>query len=355
MKIIRTEIWVETIELKNPYTIASDTFSNVVNIFLRLETENGSFGYGVASPAEDVTGETPEACLKAMEKRLDQFVKGQDIRHLNGILRKLENGISSTPSAITAIDIALHDLFAKYLGLPLVDVLGRVHQSMPTSVTVGISSVEESLEDAIKYIRQGFRILKVKIGRSVDEDIARLIKIREQVGQEIIIRVDGNQGYSNKTFHEFMKRAESLKLEFIEQPLNVKDHAAMRSLSVSERKKSAADESLHDVSDALRLAEMPHAFGIYNIKLMKCGGISPGLQIAEIANIAGIEVMWGCMDESIIGISAALHAAFASPATRYLDLDGSLELERDLVTNGFELKDGLLRICDQPGLGVTWI
>jgi L-alanine-DL-glutamate epimerase-like enolase superfamily enzyme len=78
-------------------------------------------------------------------------------------------------------------------------------------------------------------------------------------------------------------------------------------------------------------------------------------RIAAIAETAGIELMWGCMDESIVSISAALHAAFASPATRYLDLDGSLDLARDVVSGGFALQDGVMRTLDRPGLGVTRI
>ena len=85
---------------------------------------------------------------------------------------------------------------------------------------------------------------------------------------------------------------------------------------------------------------------------MKCGGIAPAIQIAEIANLAGIDLMWGCMDESSVGIAAALHAALASPATRYLDLDGHLDLVRDPVTGGLVLKDGELGVTDNPGLGV---
>ena len=86
---------------------------------------------------------------------------------------------------------------------------------------------------------------------------------------------------------------------------------------------------------------------------MKCGGIAPGLEIATMAQYAGIDLMWGCMDESIVSISAALHAALASPATRYLDLDGSLDLARDVVQGGFVLENGWLRTTVRPGLGVS--
>ena len=100
------------------------------------------------------------------------------------------------------------------------------------------------------------------------------------------------------------------------------------------------------------MPEPPRPFGIYNIKLMKCGGIAAGIQIAEIARLAGIELMWGCMDESIVGIVAALHAALASPATRYLDLDGHLDLARDPARGGLVLSEGMLGLTDRPGLGI---
>ena len=88
---------------------------------------------------------------------------------------------------------------------------------------------------------------------------------------------------------------------------------------------------------------------------MKCGGILPALRIARTAAAAGIDLMWGCMDESVIGIAAALHAAFASPATRHLDLDGSFDLARDPARGGFELRAGLLSTLPAPGLGVELV
>ncbi len=104
----------------------------------------------------------------------------------------------------------------------------------------------------------------------------------------------------------------------------------------------------------MNLFHPPRPFGIFNIKLMKCGGVAPGLEIAGMAHHAGIDLMWGCMDESIVSISGALHAALAAPATQYLDLDGSLDLAQDIVTGGFMLENGWLRTLDKPGLGVEF-
>lgn len=352
MRISKATYWIEKLSLARPYTIAYERIDSVENLFVRLQTEDGSVGLGVASPAEEITGESFQKCRQALSDNLEALLPGTDIRYLKSVLRDIEKAMSSTPAARAAIDMALHDLWAKHLGLPLVDLLGRVHRSLPTSITVGIDSVEASLEEADEYRGRGFRILKVKIGKSLAEDVERLHRIRQRMGPEIAIRVDANQGYSFAQFESFLKQTATLKLEFIEQPLKAKDLAGMRRLPAAVRKYTAADESLLDARNALVCQEHPRPFGIYNVKLMKCGGIAPGLQIAEIANLAGIDLMWGCMDESIVGIAAALHAALASPATRYLDLDGHLDLARDLATGGVILKDGQLSVTDKPGLGV---
>ncbi|MCP4754644.1 MAG: dipeptide epimerase [Proteobacteria bacterium] len=352
MKIKRVAHWTEDLELSRPYTIAYETISAVENHFVKIEAENGAFGMGASSPSPEVTGETSDDCSNALEKNLEPLLLGQDVRYLRSLNRKIQIAMASTPAARAAVDIALHDLMAQYLKLPLVEMLGRVHRSLPTSITIGIQSTEESLAETEEYLARGFRILKVKIGSSLEEDLERLCKLRDKVGREVKIRVDANQGYSLSRFKEFVKKTESLNIEFIEQPLKAADIEGMRGLPKSARAKTAADESLLDLKDALNLTRLPQPFGIYNIKLMKCGGITTAMQMADVAEASGIDLMWGCNDESIVSITAALHAALASPATRYLDLDGSLDLARDLVKGGFVLENGELGLTDRPGLGV---
>jgi L-alanine-DL-glutamate epimerase-like enolase superfamily enzyme len=355
MKITQATCRTERLALTRPYTIAYEHIDSVQNFFVQLKTDDGVIGLGVASPAEEVTGEGVQKCRQALAENLENLVLGTDIRYLKTRLRDMESAMSDAPAARAAIDMALHDLWAKHHGLALVDLLGRVHHSLPTSITIGIGSVEESLEDAAEYTDRGFRILKVKVGRSIEEDVERLHRIRQKAGRKILIRVDANQGYSADQFKSFLKQTASLELEFIEQPLAARDLTGMRRLPEAARKRSAADESLLDARDLLSYLEPPRPFGIWNIKLMKCGGIAPAMQIAEVAHLAGIDLMWGCMDESIVGIAAALHAALAAPATRYLDLDGHLDLARDLVTGGLVMKNGELSVTDRPGLGVEMI
>ncbi len=354
--ITKVRFWSENLELTKPYDIAYRTVDTVENIFVYLETQNKLWGIGAGSPAKFVTGETIKEAKSALQEKLEDLLLGKDIRLIVKHCRLLEEELPKTPAARKAIDIALHDLYAKYLDLPLVDVLGRVHHSLPTSITIGIkSTIKETLEEAEEYIQKGFKIIKLKIGKSVDEDIETTHRLREKVGFEVGIRVDANQGYSPVQLQDFFLKTQSLNLELIEQPIKKDKIQGMFEVSDNIRRICAADESLQTPTDALTLAHPPQPFGIYNIKLTKCGGIHSALKIANIANLAGINLMWGCMDESIISITAALHTALASPATKYLDLDGSFDLAHDVVTDGFILKDGLLNVSHKPGLGVTLI
>jgi L-alanine-DL-glutamate epimerase-like enolase superfamily enzyme len=358
MKIRSILVSRERFPLTRPYAIAGQApVTEVENAVVRIETEDGLVGLGAGSPGEHVTGETFEACVSALTTGNLDWLRGRDVRTLPALCRESAERFPLTPAARASVDIALHDLLARRAGLPLVEVLGRAHEALPTSITIGIKPLAETLAEADEYLGRGFRILKVKIGDALEEDLERLVRLRERVGGRAAIRVDANVGYTIEETARFFERAATsrLDLELVEQPVAREEFEGVRGLPWPSRRKIAADESLHGEGDALALAGPPGdpACGIYNIKLMKCGGVWPALRIAAIAETAGVALMWGCMDESRISIAAALHAAFASPATRYLDLDGSLDLARDVVERGFTLEDGVMRTTGQPGLGVT--
>ena len=352
MKIHSVSSRTEDFGLTRPYAIALGRTESVQNVIVEIRSASGLIGLGAAAPEPRVTGESHEDCCARLREGELSWLVGRDARMTAGLCREAGERMPGTPAARAAVDMALHDLLGQHLELPLADVLGRAHEALPTSITIGIKGVDETLAEAEEYLGRGFTILKVKTGLDLEEDLERLARLREKVGPRTSIRVDANQGYTSQETARFFERADPLDLEFVEQPMTASAVPALRELPASWRRRIAADESLLGESDALDLAAPPPACGIFNIKLMKCGGIRPALRIAAIAETAGIELMWGCMDESRISISAALHAAFASPATRYLDLDGSLDLARDVVEGGFTLENGVMRTTDAPGLGV---
>lgn len=352
MKIQSIHISRQNLQLTRPYTIAFKTTEHVENVIVQIILENGMIGWGAGNPSPYVVGEDLAATLQALETDRVQQWQGRDIRFFYQLLSEVQEAFPKNPAARAALDIALHDAFAQYLGLPLVYFLGQKIHSLPTSITIGIKNVSETLKEAQEYYERGFKILKIKIGQSLEEDVERLVKLREVYGHQILIRVDSNQGYDSNTMIRFFEQTRSLNIELNEQPLPAKAVGELKALPAEIRKTIAADESLLTPKDAFRLAENPTACGIFNIKLMKCGGVQEALKIATIAQSAGIDLMWGCNDESIISISAALHAALSCPHTKYIDLDGSLDLAQDVVSGGFVLEEGWMRVNGEPGLGV---
>ena len=355
MKIKSVKIWSEDLKLYRPYTISYETIDSVENVFVHIQLEDGTWGIGAGSPAEFVTGENILSCVNALENHSEELLIDKNINSIDEICESINNRLSSTPAARAALDIALFDAHSKFHNISLIDFFGKCHNGLFTSVTMGIKSIKESADEAKEYVSNGFRFLKIKTGSDVDHDIELIHKVRETVGNSISIRVDANQGYSIEDLNKFVNKTKEKNIELIEQPFPRDHDSNMHKIPESVSDICAADESLHDPEDAIRLTNNKKFFGIFNIKLMKCGGLYPARKIAHIANQNNIDLMWGCMDESIVSISAALHIALSSAKTKYLDLDGSFDLARDIVSGGFMLKDGKLIPTMEPGLGVNFI
>jgi len=352
MRIVRVETWKEAVPLSRPYTITRGTRDAVDLFFVRVVTDGTVVGVGSASPAHGVTGETTEACAAALDpERLAPLV-GRDLRHIGALCSWAGDALARTPAAQAAVDISLHDAFGRWAGVPVVDILGRHHTALSTSVTLGIQPAAPAIEAAREHIAAGFTCLKVKLGLSFDEDVDRLRRLRAAIGTRVRIRCDANEGYDADETRRFALLLDELDIEFLEQPMPAADLEEIRALPPALRDRLALDESVQTDRDAMDLLCPEPACGTFVIKLMKSGGIRPARAITRIAEAAGRGLMWGCMDESAVSIAAALHAAYASPATRYLDLDGSFDLARDPAEGGFAVVDGRLEIRADAGLGV---
>lgn len=351
MKIVAFRPFLKKLALTKPYTIAYNTFSDVELVFLEVILSNGVVGIGSASPAEEVVGETSAQTLKNLQSTyFEQFI-GRDIRHFQQLIFETKVQFPHLPGTQAAVDIALHDAFGKAIGCSVVEFYGQKIKSLPTSVTIGIMNVEETLKEAKEFERLGFKVLKVKTGLDVEDDIERIVKLREQFGNSMTLRVDANQGYTIAELLRFQRQTQDLAIELIEQPLPVGKEQELRQLDAAIRAKLTGDESLKTAAYALAYSVEPKPFGIFNIKLMKCGGIFGAKEIANIAQQAAVDLFWGCNDESIISITAALHAAFSCQNTKYIDLDGSFDLAEDIVTGGFQLENGRLSIIPKAGFG----
>jgi L-Ala-D/L-Glu epimerase len=351
MNIKKIVAYAKNMVLSKPYTIAFETTSAVENVFLEITLSNGIVGIGAASPSVFVIGESIQQTLANLQSETLQNFVGKDIRLFRQLIKAAAHLFPKYSASRTAIDIALHDAFAQYLGISVVDFYGRKHETLPTSVTIGIMNVADTLQEASAFKSTGFTVLKIKTGLDLEEDIERCFKLREKFGDYFTIRVDANQGYNYQQTVNFVEKTKGLNLELIEQPMPVGTEAGMKDLPKAIRTIIACDESLKDAKSALELVYPPAACGIFNIKLMKCGGLLGAFEIATIAAAAQVDLFWGCFDESIVSITAALHAAFVCENTKYLDLDGSLDLAEDLVEGGFKLINGQMSIGGGTGFG----
>ncbi len=350
MKIRDIESWPVSMKLSEPYTIAYETIDCATNIFLRIVTDKGINGFGCAAPDLQVTGETPESVLGSLRDIIIPAIKGSDPLRTAMLLERLAIPLQSQPSALAAVDMALHDILGKACGLPLWKVLGGFRDRIKTSITIGILPENETVEAAKKRVSQGFRCLKLKGGIDAEADIARILKVREAVGKDIELRFDANQGFTVEQALRFFEGTRKANLELIEQPTPQGQPDLLGRVTNSVQIPIMADESLMTLRDAFRLARKD-LVDMVNVKLMKVGGISVAIQINSVSRAAGLEVMVGCMDEAALSIAAALHFALARPNVVYADLDGHLDLLDDPTDGAVILRNGVLYPTNSPGLG----
>ena len=333
-----------------PYTIAYETVTETSNIILKLVTDTGLTGWGCAAPDITVTGETPEDVILAMDTIVKDMLKGRSPFSIARITHDLKQIIPQASSTIAMVDMALYDIMARKAGLPLYQLLGGFRHEIPTSITIGIVSLDETLEQAERHLKNGFSILKLKGGLDLSQDIEKVLKLREKLGKDFLLRFDANQGYTFKESVSFMESIKTANLEIIEQPTSQKVDERLGRVTRAVSVPVMADESLKTLKDAFRLASND-VIDMINIKLMKVGGLFESQHINSVAKAAGLEVMIGCLDECALGISAGLHFALSRANIEFADLDGHLDLLNDPFSGLFHLKNGILYPADSPGLG----
>jgi L-alanine-DL-glutamate epimerase-like enolase superfamily enzyme len=350
MRITGIEAWSVDMDLKEPYTIAYETVSKTTNVFLCIETNTGLRGLGCAAPDEVVTRETADSVLRCLRDVVTPLFRGCDPLRRLSLITRLRTHLPDAPSARAAADMALHDLLGKAAGLPLWRVLGGYRRSIATSITIGILDSEETVRKARDFVERGFRAIKIKGGRSFQEDAEKVLRVREAVGPRIELRFDANQGYTVDQALEFVRKTLSANVAILEQP-TPRDAPDLMGRMVAETPiPIMADESLMSLRDAFALARRDFT-DMVNVKLMKVGGIDEALQINAVALSARLEVMVGCMDESALAIAAGLHYALARPNVAYADLDGHLDLAEDPAAGAVILRNGRLFPTGGNGLG----
>ena len=327
--------------LEDPFTIARGTTTVSENVLVTIS--DGEFeGVGGAAPSAHY-GETADTVEAVLPDLLAVVEEVDDPHQLRRIERRMRETIRGAPGARAAVSVALHDLVCKRLDLPLYRYWGLdPEETVETSFTIGIDDPEYMATKAERATEAGYSILKVKLG--TDRDLAMTDAVRE-AAPDATIRVDANEGWSPREAVRMIDALAERDVEFVEQPVPAENPEGLRFVHERAALPIAADESCVVSEDVPRVAD---CVDIVNCKLMKCGGLGDAVRLIHAAQVHGLEVMLGCMEESNASIAAACHLA---PLADYADLDGSLLLAEDPY-DGVGMPDGSIELDPTlPGTG----
>ncbi|MBI3928276.1 MAG: dipeptide epimerase [Armatimonadetes bacterium] len=353
MRIAGYQLYRTRLQCHKPFKIATGASDVCSGLVLRLETEDGGWGYGEAVPNPYLTGETFDGAVAALKELILPGLMNADAWHVGIIHQKMSSVVIGHPSARAAVDMAVHDLLSRAAGVPLASLLGGPGGGVETDFSIGLCRPDEAAREARAIVEKGFRAIKLKVGADAAEDVDRVKAVRGAIGPDLKLRIDANEGWDLPGATRALREMEHYRVELVEQPLPRWDLRGLAELRRRVDVPIAADEAVHSPRDALRALEAG-AVDIINIKLMKSGGLGPAREIAAMARAAGVRLMIGGMvGESRISVTAA--AALASALSfEYCDLDADLLLADQLVEEGGARLEGDRRVLDSaPGLGIA--
>ena len=252
--------------------------------------------------------------------------------------------------------MAFWDLYGQLYGIPVYKLLGRSKDSIVTDITISVNSPEEMARDAITAINRGYDTLKVKVGVNPQLDVERLTAIRNAIGSRAKLRIDANQAWKSQEAVRILNKMQEqgLDIELVEQPVIAHDIEGLKYVTERSCVPVLADESVFSPLDAMKIIQTGAA-DLINIKLMKCGGITPALKIADAASIMGVECMLGCMLEAKVSVNAAVHVACARSIITKIDLDGPVLCSEDPIIGGSVFNEKDITVSKEPGLGIKVI
>lgn len=323
------------LELKDTFTISHASRDFQPTLIVEL-IENGFHGFGEAA-ATSYYGTSVEGMIFAIKEI--QGIISENIHLTPEELWEITNPhLQKTPFAQCALDIAMHDLHGKREGLPLYKLWGLQLKNLPlTNYTIGIDTISKMVQKIKEF---PWPLYKIKLG--TEDDVALVRELRKHTNS--VFRVDANGAWTAEETIKNSVLLKDLNVEFIEQPLSRENISEMPEVYKNSVLPVIADESCMEESDVEKCIGNFHGI---NIKLTKCGGLTPARRMIMEARKAEMKVMVGCMTESTVGISAIGHLL---PLLDYVDMDGGLLIKND-IADGVKVYDEKVHFPERNGTG----
>ncbi len=338
--------------LCSPFRIATGQHNELENVLFRIELDDGVFGYGEAAVAPHITGETlPQTVMSLKEAGV--ALVGENIADYRALLYSFRERFEGNHAALAAFEMAVLDAFCCSMKIPLWRLFGERPVRMSTDITIVIGSLAEAVSGTKVFYRRGFRAFKIKVGRDLELDMARVLAVAKSAPKAAII-IDANQAFTSSGMMKFLKglKVKGVRPELLEQPVAKDDWDGLRALTRSCGVCVCADESVRSLKSAV-FALRTGAVKAINVKLMK-SGFCEGVDIVRLARARGARLMVGAMMESALAITAGAHFAAGLGVFDYIDLDTTFFIQGPLARSPYLNARGEFDLSKaRSGIGIT--
>ncbi|MGH7390890.1 MAG: mandelate racemase/muconate lactonizing enzyme family protein [Candidatus Rokuibacteriota bacterium] len=353
MKIGAVEPILVDVPLREPVHGVHGPTAVQRSVLVRVTTDAGAEGWGDVDPTPGYS-HASAAGVHATVGRLAPALAGADAFNVHAALTRMDRAAAGASEAKAAIEMALVDLKARALGVPVHSLLGgRVKDVVTLNAWIGTVPPAQAAREAVAWLERGFRSAKIKISGATDVGVDRVAAVRSAVGDRMALRVDFNESLTVDEAPAFIRRLEPYALALVEQPISRADIAGLARVRASIRIPLMADES---VSDPAALVEIirREAADLVKLKVMKQGGLLRTQAMVACAAAAGLRVVLGHgFGLTLSTLAEATVAAVSEAVIDGCEAVGPLKMAGDVVTDPLRLEAGVIRLPDAPGLGAT--
>jgi len=353
MKIKDVAVCPLTVPLRKPFVTSRARQTHGDFVLVRIRDEEGVEGFGEANPRPHISGETLESATYALKNYFAPALEGIDFGRLEQIHLIMDRILELNPSAKNAVDMALHDLVGKKLGVPIYALIGgKTKSELRINAWCGIADPEDAVKVLVEKVKNGYDYAaKIKVGSDRLRDMELVRRVREVLPDDMDLIIDANQAWDVSTALRILKKLDDGTVTAVEQPVHWKDIDGMTELTRRLSMAVMADESVWSYQDAYHIIRHKAA-SMINVKLMKAGGIYPAKKISALAQSAGLNCMVGSTVETSISAAAEAHFAMATPNVKYVDPTIPEENLVEDVAEGLEFRRGRIVLGEEAGLGL---
>lgn len=356
--IVEVSTQILDIPTIRPHRMSVATMNNQCLVLVRIKMSDGIEGIGEATTIGGLNygGESPESMKTNIDRYFAPLLIGQPANRLAALRQRINKAIKDNRFAKCAIETALYDAYAKRLGVPLSALFGgAIHNEISVAWTLASGDTQTDIAEAQQMLDcKRHRIFKLKVGmRAPKDDLKHIRDIRQALGDQVSLRIDVNQGWSETETVQMLRALADSGVELVEQPIHEKNLAGLQRLTSLGIVPIMADESLKGPEDGFALASA-HCANVFAIKIEQAGGLQNARDLIAIAQSADIALYGGTMLEGSIATIAAAHLFSTIPRLEWgTEMFGPLLLKDEILATPLDYSDFTLKIPTGPGLGIS--